>query len=405
LSESPARAPADDATSAAPPKEDAGESQHDESGKPKTDDGSKTQGDDAVKDQKDGDSEEDKPPKKGLKERPILVAVIIGVLVLAAVGGLIFWLIARNYESTDDAFIDTHIVRLAPQVSGRVTQVLVGDNQAVNAGQPLIAIDSADLETRVAQAKAQEAQAEAQVDNARVQIAVNEAAYQQALADVDAASAPAENAAQDLARYRRLRALNPAAVDQQQLDQLESQARQTGAQYDAAVRAARAKAEQVKASRTQVTSGEDQERAAQSQLNEANINFGYARIAAPLAGHVAQKTVAVGNYVEPGTQLMAIVPLKIWVTANFKETQLDLMRAGQKVTLKVDACPQDKIKGHVDSIQRGAGQAFSLLPPENATGNYVKVVQRVPVKIVIDNPPNDCWLGPGMSVEPTVKVR
>jgi membrane fusion protein (multidrug efflux system) len=405
LSESPARAPADDATSAAPPKEDAGESQHDESGKPKTDDGSKTQADDAVKDQKDGDSEEDKPPKKGLKERPILVAVIIGVLVLAAVGGLIFWLIARNYESTDDAFIDTHIVRLAPQVSGRVTQVLVGDNQAVNAGQPLIAIDSADLETRVAQAKAQEAQAEAQVDNARVQIAVNEAAYQQALADVDAASAPAENAAQDLARYRRLRALNPAAVDQQQLDQLESQARQTGAQYDAAVRAARAKAEQVKASRTQVTSGEDQERAAQSQLNEANINFGYARIAAPLAGHVAQKTVAVGNYVEPGTQLMAIVPLKIWVTANFKETQLDLMRAGQKVTLKVDACPQDKIKGHVDSIQRGAGQAFSLLPPENATGNYVKVVQRVPVKIVIDNPPNDCWLGPGMSVEPTVKVR
>jgi len=376
-----------------------------ERGQQKTDDGANPQSVDGDKDTKGGDSEEDKPPKKGLKERPILVAVIIGVLVLAAVGGLIFWLIARNYESTDDAFIDTHIVRLAPQVSGRVTQVLVGDNQAVNAGQPLIAIDSADLETRVAQAKAQEAQAEAQVDNARVQIAVNEAAYQQALAEVDAASAPAQNAAQDLARYRRLRALNPAAVDQQQLDQLESQARQTGAQYDAAVRAARAKAEQVRASRTQVTSGEDQERAAQSQLNEANINFGYARIAAPLAGHVAQKTVAVGNYVEPGTQLMAIVPLKIWVTANFKETQLDLMRAGQKVTIKVDACPQDKIKGHVDSIQRGAGQAFSILPPENATGNYVKVVQRVPVKIIIDDPPNNCWLGPGMSVEPTVKVR
>jgi len=358
-----------------------------------------------VEDPKDGDAEPKAPPKKGLKERPILVAVIVGVLVLAAVGGLIFWLIARNYESTDDAFIDTHIVRLAPQVSGRVTQVLVGDNQAVSAGQPLIAIDSADLETRVAQAKAQEAQAEAQVDNARVQIAVNQAAYQQALADVDAASAPADNAARDLLRYRRLKALNPAAVDQQQLDQLESQARQTSAQFDAAIRAANAKAEQVKASRTQVTSGEDQERAAQSQLNEANINFGYARIAAPLAGHIAEKTVAVGNYVEPGTQLMAIVPLKIWVTANFKETQLDLMRAGQKVTIKVDACPQDKIKGHVDSIQRGAGQAFSILPPENATGNYVKVVQRVPVKIIIDDPPNNCWLGPGMSVEPTVKVR
>jgi len=365
----------------------------------------KSQSDESGKDQKDSDAEADKPPKKGLKERPILVAVIVGVVVLAAVGGLIFWLIARNYESTDDAFIDTHIVRLAPQVSGRITQVLVADNQAVNAGQPLIAIDSADLETRVAQAKAQEAQAEAQVNNARVQVAVNQAAYQQALSDVDAASAPAQNAAQDLARYRRLQTLNPAAVDQQQLDQLQSQARQTSAQYDAMVRAARAKAEQVRASLTQVTAGEDQGRAAQSQLNEANINFGYARIAAPLAGHIAEKTVAVGNYVEPGTQLMAIVPLKIWVTANFKETQLDRMRAGQQVTLKVDACPQDKIRGHVDSIQRGAGQAFSLLPPENATGNYVKVVQRVPVKIIIESPPNNCWLGPGRSVEPTVKVR
>jgi len=403
LSESSASA-SEDAKSGKPKAQDGGQPPRDEGGKAKSADPKPGREDDD-KDPKDGESEGDKAPKKGLKERPILVAVIIGVLVLAAVGGLIFWLIARNYESTDDAFIDTHIVRIAPQVAGRVTQVLVADNQAVNAGQPLIAIDSADLETRVAQAKAQEAQAQAQVDNARVQIAVNEAAYQQALADVDAASAPAQNAAQDLARYRRLQALNPAAVDQQQLDQLQSQARQTAAQLDSAVRAARAKAEQVKASETQVTSGQDQERAAQSQLNEANINYGYARISAPLAGHVAEKTVAVGNYVEPGTQLMAIVPLKIWVTANFKETQLDRMRAGQSVTLKVDACPQDKIRGHVDSIQRGAGQAFSLLPPENATGNYVKVVQRVPVKIIIDNPPNDCWLGPGMSVEPTVKVR
>jgi membrane fusion protein (multidrug efflux system) len=333
------------------------------------------------------------------------VAVIIGVLVVAAVGGLLFWLHARDYESTDDAFIDAHIVRLAPQTSGRVTQVLAGDNQSIRAGQPLVVIDSADLETRVAQAKAQEAQAQSQVDNARVQIAVNQAAYEQALADVDAASAPAQNAAKDLARYRRLQTLNPAAVDQQQLDQLEAQARQTGAQFDAAVRAAKAKAEQVTASRTQVTSGLDQERAAQSQVSEANINFGYARIAAPLAGHIAQKTVAVGNYVEPGTQLMAIVPLDIRVTANFKETQLALMRVGQSVAIKVDACPRDRIKGHVQSIQLGAGQAFAILPPENATGNYVKVVQRVPVKIVIDHPPADCWLGPGMSVEPTVRVR
>ena len=114
---------------------------------------------------------------------------------------------------------------------------------------------------------------------------------------------------------------------------------------------------------------------------------------------------ATGNYVQPGTQLMAIVPLAVWITANYKETQLDLMRVNQKAFIKVDACPHAKVEGHVDSIQRGAGQAFAILPPENATGNYVKVVQRVPVKIVIDQAPKDCTIGPGMSVQPKVKVR
>jgi membrane fusion protein (multidrug efflux system) len=146
-------------------------------------------------------------------------------------------------------------------------------------------------------------------------------------------------------------------------------------------------------------------RAADAVLNEANINLSYARIVAPVFGHVAQKTVAVGDYVQPGTQLMAIVPLNVWITANFKETQLALMRPGQKATIKVDACPKAKFDAHVDSIESGAGQAFAILPPENATGNYVKVVQRVPVKLVLDNPPKDCPLGPGMSVEPKVRVR
>jgi membrane fusion protein (multidrug efflux system) len=120
---------------------------------------------------------------------------------------------------------------------------------------------------------------------------------------------------------------------------------------------------------------------------------------------VAQKSVAVGDYVQPGTQLLAIVPLRVWITANFKETQLADLRVGQKVSIHVDACPRAKVDGHVDSIQEGAGQAFALLPPENATGNYVKVVQRVPVKILVDHAPKDCVLGPGMSAEPKVKVR
>lgn len=352
--------------------------------------------------------QDQKPPEKkkpSLFKNPLVL--IIGGVVLASivVGGLLFWLHARNYQGTDDAFIDVQIVRVAPQIAGQVTQVLVNDNQRVSPGQWLVRIDSADAETRVAQGQAQQAQAQSQVDNARVQVSAAEAAYQQAQADVAAAKAQADNAARDLARYTALQRTNPAAVAQQQLDQAAAQARSTAAQLAAAQKAARAKADQAAAARTQVKSAEDQAKAAQAQLQAAQINLGYATLAAPVAGTVAQKTVAVGNYVQPGTQLMAIVPLNLWITANYKETQLELMRPGQKAFIKVDACPHAKVEGHVDSIQRGAGQAFAILPPENATGNYVKVVQRVPVKILIDRVPQGCVLGPGMSVQPKVQVR
>ena len=351
--------------------------------------------------------DQNRPPKKkkGLRDHPLLLIGGAVAFVLIAVGGLLWWLNARNFESTDDAFIDTHIVRLAPQIAGRVTQVLVNDNQLVQPGQPVVTIDSADVETRVAQARAQQAQAQAQVDNAEAQIKVSQASYHQARADLAATQAQADNAAIDLARYHSLQAINVQAVAQQQLDQATATARQTAAQRDAAAQAVQTRAAQITASRTQVTAGMDQVQATKAQVDEAGVNFGYTRLVAPVAGHVAQKTVAVGNYVQPGTQLLAIVPLEIWVTANFKETQLAHMRRGQPVTIKVDACPGGKVRGHVDSIQRGAGQAFGLLPPENATGNYVKVVQRVPVKIVLDNPPPECPLGPGLSVMPTVRVR
>jgi membrane fusion protein (multidrug efflux system) len=364
--------------------------------------------DDRHPDEGDHPAGQDPPPedkKPSPFRNPLVLAIGGVVLALILVGGLLFWLDARNYQSTDDAFVDVQIVRIAPQISGQVTHVMVNDNQRVSPGQPLVSIDSADTETRVAGAQAKAAQARSQVDDARVQIASAQAAYQQALADVAAAQAQADNAARDLARYEGLQATNPAAVAPQQLDQVRAQARTAAAQLDGAHKAARAKLAQVEAARTQVTSGEEQVRAAQSDLKAAQINLGYASIAAPVAGTVAQKTVATGNYVQPGTQLMAVVPLQLWITANFKETQLDLMRPGQKATVKVDSCPRDRIESHVDSIQRGAGQAFAILPPENATGNFVKVVQRVPVKIVLDRLPRDCVLGPGMSVEPRVRVR
>jgi membrane fusion protein (multidrug efflux system) len=378
------------------PAEDQGKPQ--DQGKPPENGGDK-------KPAEDGKDKPEEKKKPSPFKNPLVLAIIAVVLVVLLVGGLLLWLHARHFQSTDDAFVDVQIVRIAPQIAGQVTHVQVNDNQTVSAGQPLISIDSADADTKVAEAQAKEAQAQSQVDDARVQISVAKASYQQALADVASAAASADNAARDQARYDSLQATNPAAVAQQQLDQIHAQARTTQAQLTGANKAAQAKLAQVQAAETQVTSGENQVKAAQSELNAANINLGYASIRAPLAGTIAQKTVAPGNYVQPGTQLMAIVPLQLWVTANFKETQLDLMRPGQQATLKVDACPHDKITGHVDSIQRGAGQAFAILPPENATGNYVKVVQRVPVKVLIDTIPKTCPLGPGMSVVPKVRVR
>jgi len=348
---------------------------------------------------------DDKPTGKGPLERPVLLISAGVFFVVAALAGLLWWLHARHFESTDDAFVDTHIVHLAPQTAGRVTAVLVDDNQLVQTGEPVILIDSSDAQTRVAQARAQLAEAQAQVANARSQVQVNEATYRQSQADVAVAEAQATIAALDLARFERLAALNPAAVAEQQLDQAHTMAKQTSAQRDAALRASQMRAAQVVASRSLVVSGEQQVEAARAQLDEADINLSYTRIDAPAVGHVAQKSVAVGDYLQPGTQILAIVPLQMWVTANFKETQLERMRTGQPVTIRVDACPTARIRGHVDSIQRGAGQAFAILPPENATGNFVKVVQRVPVKITLDDVPSDCLLGPGMSVEPQVKVR
>ena len=354
----------------------------------------------------DDPPKEDKPKekKKGLLQRPILLGSMILVLLVAAGAGLLWWLHARNFESTDDAFIDAHIVRLAPQTAGRVTAVYVDDNALVDAGHPVIDIDASDIQARVAQARAQRSQAQAGVQSARGQIVVDQASYRQSLADLAAAEAVATRAAQDLARYRALLALNPAAVAPQQLDQAVATARQTSAQVESARRAAQTRTAQTAADSTQIASSQDQVRAAEASLQQANVSLGYNRLVAPVAGHVTQKTVAVGSYVQAGTQLLAIVPLRVWVTANFKETQLALMRVGQPVTVKVDACP-GKVTGRVDSIQRGAGQAFGILPPENATGNYVKVVQRVPVKIVLDAYPHECPLGPGMSVSPKVRVR
>jgi membrane fusion protein (multidrug efflux system) len=331
---------------------------------------------DSANDGENGNKDGAPPKRRFYQSLWFKLAVVVVIIVLIA-AGIIWWLNARQFEDTDDAFIDTHIVHVASQIAGQVIAVQVTDNQLVRRGQVIAELNSQDETAKLAQVQAQGAQAETQ--------------YEQALASQTGALAQAANAAADLARYRALQQTNPQAVAQQQVDQAVATERNNRAQAAAAA--------------AQVAGAKAQIKTVEAQIAAAQISLGYTQIVAPVDGHVTQRSVALGNYVTPGQDLMTIVPLQLWVTANFKETQLALMRPGQPVTVAVDACGDADIRGHVDSIQRGAGQAFGILPPENATGNYVKVVQRVPVKILLDRVPKDCTLGPGMSVEPTVKVR
>jgi membrane fusion protein, multidrug efflux system len=342
--------------------------------------------------------------RRAFFRRPLVLLLAAILLIAIIIGGVLWWLNARRYESTDDAFIDAHMGRVAPQVPGRVLHVLVTDNQAVTPGQLLVEIDPADLQAKLDQALATEAQAAAGVVQAKAQQAVSAANTAEAEAQVAVAEANATNAATQLKRDQALAAQQ--VVSRQQLDNDTANARSTAANLAAAQkRFASAQAQEAVAA-SQVVAAEANQKAASAQLEQARLNRSYTQVMAGETGRVAHVNVAVGDYVQVGQNLMALVPSLIWITANFKETQLDLMRPGQPVDIHVDAYPEKIFHGHLDSVQPGSGAAFSLLPPENATGNYVKVVQRVPVKIVFDDPPDpDRPLGPGMSVEPQVKVR
>jgi membrane fusion protein (multidrug efflux system) len=336
--------------------------------------------------------------------RPLLV---LGVLIVAAAmvtGGVMWWLEARQWESTDDAFIDAHMVMIAPQVAGRVARVLVDDNQKAAAGQLLVELDPALFKAQVDQAEANRAAAAGSLEQANAQQAVALANVQEARAQVGVAEANATNASRQLARTEPL--VQREFASRQQLDNDRANARSTSSNLDAAQKKLASTEAQLQAAASQIDTAKANLKSAEAQEEQARLNLAYTRVVAPEAGRVAHKNVAVGDYVQVGQNLMASVPLKVWVTANFKETQLDHMQVGQPVEISIDAYPDKLFHGHVDSFEAGSGSAFDLLPPENATGNYVKVVQRVPVKIVFDTPPDPHFpLGPGMSVVPSVKVR
>jgi membrane fusion protein (multidrug efflux system) len=345
-------------------------------------------------------------PQARARRRRWLIALTALVVIGAIVGGVRWWIEASKWVGTDDAFIDTHTVQVSAKVGGRVKAVLVDDNQEVHADQPLIELDSADFQTALSQALANQESAQGQLAQTKAQVPVAQANLDQARAQVAVAQAAATNADINLKRDQTLERMGGLAVSRQQVDNDTATARSDAANLAAAQQKVTSSEAQLTLNKTQIETAEAGVRAAAAQVEQARLNLSYTVIHAPEAGRITNKSVALGNYVQVGQALTALVPDRVWVTANYKETEIGEMRPGEPVDIYVDAYPGHVFHGKVQSLMAGSGAAFSLLPPENATGNYIKVVQRVPVKITFDDHPSAHWLlGPGMSVEPYVRIR
>jgi len=343
------------------------------------------------------------PWRERLREHWILAALGACVLLIALTGAIAYWLQIRHFESTDDAFVAARSFSVAPKVGGYVALVPVTDNQHVKEGDLLARIDDRDYRIAVDQAQAQVAVAEANIANVDAQIDSQKAQIDQTKAQLAQAEAQFQFAREEADRAQDLVQKGAGTVQRAQQTKSDFEAQQANT--------SRAKAALIgaevglKVLQTQHKSAEASRQQAQAQLDQARLNLQYTSIVAAQSGRVVKLSGAKGTFVTPAQSLMMFVPDEVWITANYKETQLADMRPGQPVEIRIDAYPGRKLKGHVDSMQPGSGTAFSLLPAENATGNYVKVVQRVPVKIVVDDWPSDIPVGPGMSVVPWTRVR
>jgi membrane fusion protein (multidrug efflux system) len=344
------------------------------------------------------------------KRRPRIL--IIGFVVIACliVGGAYYWLSTRNVESTDDAYTDGRAVTIAPQVSGTVVSLDVTDNQFVKQGQPLIHIDPRQYNIDREQAEGALATANSQYAGLQLGAEIARknfpAQFNQAQAQLANAQANVNRAQADYDRQRRL---TKQATTQQEVDAATAALKEAQAQVmlaEAQVTQNSPVTQRIGETDSQVGQLKGQVEQAQARLDQAKLNFSWTIVKAPQDGWITKRNVEIGNYVTPGQQSFSIVAPEVWITANFKESQLSYMRPGQQVSITVDAYPALDLRGHVDSIQLGSGSKFTAFPPENATGNFVKVVQRVPVKIVIDSGLDPkAPLPLGISVEPTVTVR
>jgi membrane fusion protein, multidrug efflux system len=344
-----------------------------------------------------------KPAHRSIKRAALALVLALGVAATADFSH--YYLTTGRYlESTDDAYVKADSTIIAPKVSGYIAEVLVSDNEPVKAGQLLARIDYRDFRAALNQARADVAASAAAVRNLDAQLELQQPLIEQQAAEVDAAEANLKFAEEERTRYDNLMKTGSGTV--QRAQQTDAALRAQTAQLQqgrSGLLAARKRIEVLQTQRAQAAAQLDRARAVEEQ---AALNLSYTRITAPVDGTIGARSLRVGQYVQAGTQLMAVVPLDaVYVVANFKETQLTNVRDGQPVELKVDSFGATTLKGHVDSLSPASGLEFALLPPDNATGNFTKIVQRVPVKIVLDDQSLKGLLRPGMSAVPTVNTK
>jgi membrane fusion protein (multidrug efflux system) len=346
-------------------------------------------------------------PAAGTRNRLRRAALVLALLATTAAAGYYghdYFTYGRYLESTDDAYVKADSTIVAPKVSGYIAQVLVGDNERVKPSQLLAKIDDRDFKAALNQAHADVAAADAAVRNLDAQIELQQPLIQQQAAAVEATEAALKYAQEEQARYDGLMKTGSGTI--QRAQQTDAALREKTAQLQrekSGLAAANMKVEVLVTERAKAVAQLERARAMEQQ---ATLNLSYTEIKAPVGGTVGARSLRVGQFVQAGTQLMAVVPLDaVYVVANFKETQLTHMRDGQPVELRIDGFHGTRLKGHVDSLSPASGLEFALLPPDNATGNFTKIVQRVPVKIVLDNNSLKGLLRPGMSAEPTVNTK